>query len=133
MSTTARLQCPDRLKARIVRTGEQSGRESSARSGRDLGKGWCVADSQIGQHLAIDGHAGSIQALNQAAIGQAIKPGGRINADDPEATHVALEIVAITVLILKGLHDRLVGDAKMAVTRRNIPLGRLEHLLVPGM
>ena len=49
-----------------------------------------LIDGQLGEHAAIDLHAGQAKALDEAVVGQALGAGGSVDALDPQATEVAL-------------------------------------------
>jgi hypothetical protein len=70
-----------------------------------------LVDRHVGQHLAVDLDAGLVQAVDQAAIGQAVLAGGGVDALDPERAEIALADLAVAIGVLQRLLDRLLGDA----------------------
>ena len=55
-----------------------------------LREGGGVVDGQLGQHLAVDGHAGGLQTVHEAGVVHAVDLAGRGDAGDPQLTEIAL-------------------------------------------
>jgi len=56
-----------------------------------------VADRQLGEDLAVHLDAGALEALDEAVVGEAVLPGGRVDAGDPQLTEVTLACPAVPV------------------------------------
>src|SRR3981081_2567879 len=70
-----------------------------------------IVDRQISQHLAVDRHAGQAKALDEAVVGDVVRARGGVDPGDPELTEVALALLAIAVLICRGVEQLLLGLA----------------------
>ena len=55
-----------------------------------LEKAGRICEGQLGQALAIEFHAGFSKTTHEAAVGQTVLPGRRIDSHDPEASEVSL-------------------------------------------
>ena len=51
----------------------------------DAREGRRVAHADVGQDLAVEPHAGVLEAADELAVGDAVEPGGGVQADDPQA------------------------------------------------
>src|SRR5690606_4047162 len=80
--------------------------------------------------LAIDLDARLVQAVDEAAIGQAVLAGSRVDALDPQGAEIALAVLAVAVGVLQRLFDRLLGDADGVLATTVKALGGLQDLLV---
>jgi cysteine synthase A len=89
-----------------------------------------LVDREIRQDLAVDFDAGLVQTVDEAAVGQAVLAGGRVDALDPERTEVALLGLAVAVGVLAGLLDGLLGDADGVLAAAVVAFGCLKNLLV---
>jgi hypothetical protein len=58
---------------------------------------------QVGQHAPVQGDIGLFQAIDQAAVAQAIGAGLGIDTRDPQRAELALALTAVTVCILASL------------------------------
>src|SRR5215813_2111245 len=56
----------------------------------ELGERAGVADRELGEHLAIEQHAGLLEGRHEARIGQPRLAAGRVDAHDPECALRAL-------------------------------------------
>src|SRR6185312_645694 len=106
---------------------------------RDLGlrhegrKSLRLVDGHVGQHLAVDLDAGLVEAVDEAAIAQAVLAGGGVDALDPERAERALADLAVAIGVLQRLLDRLLGDANGVLAAAVKALGGLQDLLVLGV
>src|ERR1700761_3032655 len=69
-----------------------------------------VGHGQLGQHAPVHFDLGRLQALDEAVVGDAVGPGGRVDALDPQPPEGALAVLAVAVgvghrveLLLLGL------------------------------
>src|SRR5262245_55223986 len=62
-----------------------------------------LMDRQVRQHLAVDLDAGLVQAVDEAAVGQAVLAGGGVDALHPQRPEVALARLAVAIGILQRL------------------------------
>jgi hypothetical protein len=56
--------------------------------------------------------------------------GGCIDADDPQAPHIALLVAPIAVGIRHGFHPRFIGSPEQLMARPKEALGLLHQLLM---
>src|SRR5947209_4008244 len=56
-----------------------------------------VADGDVGQDLAVQLHAGELEAVHELRIGEVVLPGGRVDARDPQPAEVPLAVAAIAI------------------------------------
>ncbi|MNY17292.1 hypothetical protein D3C86_1506000 [compost metagenome] len=89
-------------------------------------------DSHVGQNLAVDFDASLVQAVDEAAIGQAEFANSSVDTLDPQSAEVALVDLAVAVSVLLGtIHGSLCcADGVLAAAVE--ALGCLECLGVLG-
>ena len=85
----------------------------------------------VGEHLAVDLDAGLLQPVDQTAVGQTVVTRGGVDTGDPERAEFALFLTTVTIGVLAGLDDRLLGDPEDFASGAIIALGLFEDLLVP--
>ena len=68
----------------------------------------------IGEDLAVDLDIGLLQASDEAAVGHAIDAGRSVDTRDPQGTELTLADTTVTVSVLAGLDDSLLGYAEDA-------------------
>ena len=73
--------------------------------------------------------AGSLQPVDQLAVGQPILAGGGVDAHDPQPPEVALLAPAADKRVLERRVDRLFGRAIQLALRGVVPLGPRQQLL----
>src|SRR5439155_7326175 len=88
-----------------------------------------VGHREVRQNLAIDRHAGLGEPRHESAVGQAVLPSRRIDADDPQTPELALAGPAVTVGVAQRLLDRFLGRAVQLALAGVVALRQLEHLL----
>src|SRR5262249_1978355 len=71
-----------------------------------------VVHRDVGQHLAVDRDVRLLEAVHQAAVGQAELARTGVDADDPQRAELALALLAADVRVLVGLRDGLLRDAE---------------------
>jgi hypothetical protein len=96
----------------------------------DLAERRDVVDRDVGQGLAVQLDVRLQQAVHEAAVAQAVHAGRGVDAHDPQRTELALALLAADVRVLRGLRDRLLGDAIDLATGGVIALRGMEGALV---
>ncbi len=66
-----------------------------------------VVDREIGEDLAVDLDAGSVEALHKSRIAQSTLSDGSADALNPESPELPLPLLAVVVFVLTGLVDRI--------------------------
>src|SRR5690554_1406472 len=94
------------------------------------GKRLLLVHSQIGQNLTIDFNIRFLQTSDQTAVRQTVCTGASVDTSDPQCTKSALTVTTVTVCVLTGFDNRLLGNAEYTTTSAVITLGLLENLLV---
>src|SRR5262245_3679102 len=92
-----------------------------------------ILDGKVGQHLAVDGNAGLVEAVDKAPVGHAVLAHRGIDALDPQGTEGPLLALAVAVAVLQRLFDRLFGNPNGVLAAAIVALGLLQGLLVLGM
>jgi hypothetical protein len=90
-------------------------------------------DRHVGENLAVDFDAGLVQAVDEAAIGQAEFADSGVDALDPERTEVALVDLAVAVSVLLRAIDSSLGGADGVLATAVKALGGLQNLLMLGV
>src|SRR5919198_2836917 len=70
-----------------------------------------IVDRDIGEHLAVDLHAGLVQAVDQLRVAHALATRGRVDADDPQAPEVALSAAPVAIGVATRANHLLVGES----------------------
>src|ERR1700679_2846251 len=65
-------------------------------------KGRLIAHGDVGEHLAVELDPGGLEALDEAAVADAGRPAGGVQAYDPEGAPFALLLLAVAVGVLPG-------------------------------
>src|SRR5262245_23413499 len=132
--------------SRSARTRSGSGAAGSATCGPpgDLGGGarglrrlherpepLRVARRDVGQRLAVQVHAGPLQARAELAVGDVVQARGRVDADDPQPAEVALLALAPDVGEVAGALDRLLGRPVQLALGEVVALREPQYLLAP--
>ena len=60
--------------------------------------------------------AGLAEAVDELAVGEAVRPHRGVDARDPEAAELALAVVAVAGRVLHRVEERLVGATEQTVT-----------------
>src|SRR5690606_34758092 len=92
-----------------------------------------LMDRHVGENLAVNLDPGLVQAVDEAAIGQAVFASGGIDALDPQGAKIALAIAPVARRILHRFLDGLPRNADRVLATAAKALRRLENLLVPGI
>src|SRR5215469_1185779 len=97
----------------------------------ELRKAGGLAHGHVRQDLAVEGNSRGLQAMNELAIGEAVLPGGRADALNPQAAVLPLLVAAValgvTVCAIRGFLRRLI---ELALGEEEA-LSPLEILLAP--
>src|SRR5439155_8018507 len=75
---------------------------------RDLGQTrerLLVADGEVGQDLPVDFDLRDFQSADERAVGEPVKPGGRVDANEPESPEITLFRPAIPIRELETPHQ----------------------------
>src|SRR6185369_10630838 len=108
----------------------RAGRRSAAlRRLDDLGKRAGVAHSEVGEDLAIQLDVGALQALDEPAVGKAVRADRGVDAHDPQAAHVALALLPVTRGVGQRVEERLARWLDQPRTGALAALGVLEEPL----
>src|SRR5215831_11316727 len=109
-STAASASC-----VRAVRSAKSRPPSADAESGlrllRERTEGRRVVHRDVGEHLAVDLHAGLVQSVDDAAVGKAVDTRRRVDARDPERAELALVLPPVAVGVLPRLDDGLLRRA----------------------
>src|SRR5581483_5836883 len=108
------------------------GRQGLFGLARERGETLRVAHRDVGQNLAVQLHAGSLQTMHELAVGKLVEPGGRTNADDPQAAKVAFAGSAVAVAEPQRALHRLFGGAVQLALGQHVTLGALQNLAAAG-
>ena len=87
-----------------------------------------IGDGEIGQDLAIDLDAGSVETGDEPAVADVVQTARGVDALNPEATELALLGATVAERVLTGLHHLLVGGADGTALVAVVTLGALENL-----
>src|SRR5882762_9705520 len=93
-------------------------------------KGTAVAHGQVSQHFAVDLHSGLAKAVHELAVRQPRLPGGRVDARDPQRTHLPLAAAPVPKRVSQGVKDGLVRGAEEELLGKPETLGAIEDRLV---
>src|SRR5262249_47663073 len=88
---------------------------------------------QIREHLAVDGDAGPLDAVDQLRVGQAVLAGAGVDALDPQRAEVALAVATVAIGVLERLLDALERDAVVGRGTAEIAGPHVDDLLVTGV
>src|ERR1700683_4013730 len=103
--------CP----VRAVRSATRPARSADAESGlgllRDGAKRRRVVAGDVGEHLSVDLPAGLPEAVDDAAVGEAVQTRRGVDARDPQRPELALVLPPVAVGVLPRLDHGLLGGA----------------------
>src|ERR1700761_3637225 len=85
-----------------------------------------VGHGQLGQHAPVDLDLGRLQALDEAVVGDAVGPGGRVDALDPQPPEGALAVLAVAVGVGHRVELLLLGLAVQPGPLAPVAAGPLE-------
>src|SRR5688572_5625428 len=90
-----------------------------------------VMDREVCENLAVDLDPGLLQAVHERAVAHVVLARARIDARDPEATEVALLVLAIAVRVPPAAFDGFLGGLPELAAATVCATGRLHDLLLP--
>lgn len=96
------------------------------------GKAFLVEDGHVGKDLAVETDAGLLEAVHEHGVGHAVGTGAGIDTGDPQTAERTLLIAAVTVSILTGAHNSLLGNAVDVVAAEAETLGKGKNFLMTG-
>ena len=73
---------------------------------------------------------GLAQALHEAAVGEAVLTGGRVDPDDPQLAHLALALLAVAGSVGERVEERFARRLDQPGLRALAALGRVQEALV---
>src|SRR5262249_25414627 len=92
-----------------------------------------VADREVRQDLPVNLDVCLLQALDEPAVGPALTPDGRVDADDPQAAELALALLAVARRVGERVEEGLLRRLDQPRARALPALGVLEESLVAGV
>ena len=78
----------------------------------DAVEGCGVGHGEVGEDFAVESDPGGVESFDEAGVGHSLGTDGSGDPLDPEATELALALLAVTILILAGFVD---GVLRVAV------------------
>ncbi len=91
-----------------------------------------ICDGEVGQDLSVDGNIGLFQAVDQAAVREAVQPCGGIDSNDPQRSEISLFLTTVPVCIGKGAVDGVVRGAIQLASPSPVPASGLQYFLSPA-
>src|SRR5579872_6101397 len=89
-----------------------------------------VGHGEVGHDLPVYRDAGAGEAVDEAAVGEPLRPAGGVDAGDPQLPEVTLANAAVAVRVLAGVHDRFVRLAVQVAARAPVALRAVEYPVV---
>ena len=74
------------------------------------GEAFLVEDGHVGKDLAVETDAGLLEAVHEHGVGHAVGASAGIDTGDPQTAERTLLVTAVTIGILTGAHDSLLGN-----------------------
>jgi len=88
-----------------------------------------VAHGEFGQNLAVQFDAGSLQAVDKAAVRHFIDAAGSVDSGDPESSEFTAAFAAIDIRMVEGVQNGLFGDLLDIIVSTPETLGSAEKFL----
>src|SRR6185312_15706508 len=82
---------------------------------------------EVGQDLPVDLDLGQAKTLDETVVGEAVGPGARVDARDPQLAEVALAVTAVAVRVLHRVQHLLLGLAVQARALTAVSAGGLQQ------
>jgi hypothetical protein len=95
----------------------------------ESGESGRIADSDLRQHLAVQGDIRLLQTVHKGGIVHAVQLSSGIDTSDPQAAEIALALAAANISILTGLHNRLFSGLKQLGLGTEVTLSQLQNFL----
>ena len=96
------------------------------------GEAFLVEDGHVGKDLAVETDAGLLEAVHEHGVGHAVGASAGIDTGDPQTAERTLLVTAVTIGILTGAHDSLLGNTVDVVAAEAEALGKGENFLMTG-
>ena len=93
-----------------------------------LGESSGIVDSDVGEHLAVDGDVLLLETIHQHGVAHVVHAGSRIDAGDPQTTEITLAQATAHIGVTKAAGDLLAGSAVLLGLGAETALGKLKHL-----
>src|SRR3990172_3660789 len=90
-----------------------------------------IPDGDVGEDLAVQPDLGGLQSGDEPAVRHAVEADRGVDPDDPQATEVALPLLAIPGRIGHGVQECLARRLDEARARSLATFGRIQEPLVP--
>ena len=133
----AALEPPHELQPRVRRRGDHAARSDGetptasraafACSAIDA-EGGRIADREVGEHLPVELDLRLAAAGDELVVREPVLARGRVDADDPEAAHRPLPVLAVAVGVDERVLDLLLGARVGLGLEAPVALGLLEDL-----
>src|SRR5579862_7801244 len=104
--------------------------DCARRRGDELLKGLRICNGDVGENLAVDLDTGLAEALDEAAVGEAVGAAPSTDAGDPETAELALFVAAVAVGVVAALRKLLIGSFEEAALAAEIAAGGFQNLVV---
>src|SRR5437879_2192425 len=104
--------------------------EGGLRPLRDRAERFRFVHGEIREHLAVDLHSGLVEAVDDAAVGQAIQTRGCVDTRDPERAKLTLLLPPVAIGVLARLDHGLLRRAVYLATGVVVALRLAENFLV---
>src|SRR5262249_3967772 len=108
--------------------GRTSGCERGLRLLGELAERLGVAHGQVGENLAVEFDVPGLEARDELVVREAVRTCARVDADDPEATELALLVLAIAVRVDERVLDLLLRVRVVRALEAPVALRLLENL-----
>ena len=111
---------------------DERAKQSQGRFGllNNSGKCLLLVHGQIGQNLTIDFYVSLFQTSDQTAVRQTVGAGTSIDTGNPQSAESALTVTTVTVSVLTGFDNRLLGYTEYPATSAVVTFGLIENLFV---
>src|SRR5690606_2126024 len=92
----------------------------------------CIMHGQIRQHLAVDLDAGALEAVHEARVVEllVVLTDRRVDAGDPQATELALPLLAVTIRVRPSTLDRVLRNPPQLRAATEVATSRAEIALL---
>ena len=94
------------------------------------GEAFLVEDGHVGKDLAVETDAGLLEAVHEHGVGHAVGASAGIDTGDPQTAERTLLVTAVTIGILTGAHDSLLGNTVDVIAAEAEALGKGENFLM---
>lgn len=88
-----------------------------------------LVHGQIGQNLTIDFDVSLFQTSDQTAVRQTVSAGASVDTGNPQSAESTLTVTTVTICVLTGFDNRLLGYTEYTATSTVVTFGLIENLL----